>query len=473
MRMRLRPALTALAACATVAALAAPALAAQASAAPAVAVTPGTREPTLQVTVKGSHFKPAAAVAVSLSGTKLATATPGPGGSFSTAVTIPRGTVSGTHVLTARQAASGDTATAKLVVRVNWPDEHFNPRNTGYNNLETVLSRHNAATLQQTQSASTRPAGGLVLDNGLLLTAGDITLTAMNATTLATEWTATDDEQYAGIAASDGVVYAAAEDGTLIAYNEATGAFEWEYSSGTGRAGTPPVVADGVAYVEFGFDVFAVDLATHQALWTDDLASNGINLALDGSTLYAVDGSLTALDAATGATIWSTALTPSGTDGGIPVIDAAGNIYLATESGAMDAYSPSGTLLWSDALSEQGTFDPAVDGSTLYTLVNQASNDATGASNDLIALNTSDGSTLWETPLSAEPGSDPAIANGVIYATTIHSNPDGNGSLNTYNAATGSALASYPLNDNGNSQPLIANGTIYIGDNGVTAFTPS
>jgi outer membrane protein assembly factor BamB len=232
-------------------------------------------------------------------------------------------------------------------------------------------------------------------------------------------------------------------------------------------AGTPPVVSDGVIYVEFGFDVFAVDLATRQALWTDDLASLAINLALDGSTLYAVDGSLTALNAATGATLWSTALTPSGTAGGIPVIDAAGTIYLATETGAMDAYSSSGTLLWSDALSEQGTFDPALDGSTLYTLV-------TGASYDLIALNTSDGSQLWDTPLGYPPGSDPAVANGVLYATTLDSGPGGdNGSLNTYNTATGSTLASYPLNNNGNPQPLIANGTIYIGDNGVTAFTPS
>jgi outer membrane protein assembly factor BamB len=466
MRMRSRPALTVLAACATVAALTVPALAAQASTNPAVTVTPGTQEPTLQVSVHGSHFKPADAIAVSLSGTKLATATPGKAGAFTTSVQIPRDTVSGTHVLTAHQAASGDTATTKLVVRVNWPQEHFNARNTGYNNLETVLTRHNVTTLQQTQSASTVPVGDLVLDNGLLLASGGTTLTAMNASTLATEWTATQDDDFIGIAASGGIVYATVDNGSLVAYNETTGAIAWEYNDpSTYISDGPPIISGDVAYVAFGFYVTAIDLDTHQALWTDDLDSFGINLALDGTTLYAVDGNLTALDAATGATTWSTTLTPSGTDGGIPVIDAAGNIYLATESGAIDAYSSQGTLLWSNSLNNGGAFDPAVDGSTLYAV-------ATGASDDLYALNTSDGSQLWETPLDLDPGSDPAVANGVLYATTMDS-AVGNGSLNTYNTATGAALASYPLNNNGNPPPLIANGTIYIADNGVTAFTPS
>jgi outer membrane protein assembly factor BamB len=459
--MRLRPAVTVLAGCATVAALAAPALAAQASAAPVVTVTPGTREPTLQVTVTGSHFKPEAAVAVSLSGTKLTTATPSPAGSFSTAVTIPRGTVSGTHVVTARQAASGDTATTTLVVRVNWPDEHFNPRNTGYNNLETVLSRHNAATLTEIQSASTVPAGGIVLDNGLVLIASGTTFQALNASTLATEWTGTSEDVIAGIAAADGVVYLAVEDGTLDALDEATGSLLWEYISGDGPAGTSPIISGGVAYLTFGTDLVAVDLTTHQALWTDNLKSFGIGLALDGSTLYAAAATLYALDAATGTTTWSTAIAPAGADGSTPTIDAAGNLYLGTDTGAMDAYSSTGTLLWSDTLDVTSASAPAIDGTTLYAM-------ATGNNDRLIALNTSDGSQLWDTPLT--PGDiAPAVANGVVYTSVRTSDYDG--SLNAYNTATGAALASYPLDGNGTAPAIIANGTIYVGDQGVFAFT--
>jgi outer membrane protein assembly factor BamB len=451
MRRRLRPVLVV------------PAQGVEASpmAAPAVTVTPGAQEPTLRVSVHGSRFKPEAAVAVSLGSTKLATATPGPGGSFSAAVTIPRGTVSGTHVLTARQAASGDSATATLVVRVNWPDEHFNPRNTGYNNLETVLNRHNAATLTQTQSATTMPVGGIVEDNGLLLIAGSTTFQALNASTLATEWTHGSNDAISGIAAADGVVYLTVEDGTLDAYDEATGSFLWEYLSGHGPYGTPPIISGGVAYLALGTYVIAVDLTTHQALWTSNLGSSGISLALDGSTLYAVNATLYALDAATGATTWSTAITPADAIGGVPAIDAEGNLYIGTDFGVMDAYSSAGTLLWSDKLDVTGAFDPALDGTTLYTI-------ATGNHDRLLALNTSDGSQLWKTPFNPATSSA-TVANGVVYAAADN---NGTGSLNAYNAATGATLASYPLNTRGGPPALIANGTIYQGDDGVTALTP-
>jgi putative pyrroloquinoline-quinone binding quinoprotein len=123
------------------------------------------------------------------------------------------------------------------------------------------------------------------------------------------------------------------------------------------------------------------------------------------------------LDAATGATTWSTAITPAGADGGTPAIDAAGHLYIGTDTGVMDAYSSSGTLLWSDKLNTVGAFDPALDGTTLYT---------------------------------ADSGS---------------------ASLNAYSTATGATLASYPLNDGGGPPAIIANGTIYQGDNGVTELT--
>jgi len=128
----------------------------------------------------------------------------------------------------------------------------------------------------------------------------------------------------------------------------------------------------------------------------------------------------------------------------------------------MDAYSSSGTLLWSDTLNVTAAFEPALDGTTLYTI-------ATGDNNNqLIALNTSDGSQLWETSLN--PGSNPTVANGILYAAA---NGGGNGNLNLYNATTGATLASYPLNEQGGPPAIIANGTIYQGDDGVLELTPS
>jgi outer membrane protein assembly factor BamB len=281
--------------------------------------------------------------------------------------------------------------------------------------------------------------------------------------TLATEWTAIQDDDFIGIAASNGIVYATVGNGSLVAYNESTGAHEWEYdaNTNTNTADGPPVLSDGVAYVAFGSYVTAIDLTTHQALWTDDLDSLGISLALDGSTLYAVDATLYALDATTGATTWSTALTPAGADSSVPAIDAAGNLYIGTGTGAMDAYSSSGTLLWSDTLNVTAAFEPALDGTTLYTIATGDNNN-----NQLIALNTSDGSQLWETSLN--PGS-----NGVLYAAANDAGGNGNGSLNLYNATTGATLASYPLNEQGGPPAIIANGTIYQGDDGVRELTPS
>ena len=80
-----------------------------------------------------------------------------------------------------------------------------------------------------------------------------------------------------------------------------------------GAYATTPVIVNGVVYVQdLDSDVFAISLATGQVLWTHDYNSanggpDGVNVA-DGVVYAATAKAAVALDAATGAQLWSRTL---------------------------------------------------------------------------------------------------------------------------------------------------------------------
>src|SRR6516165_1739096 len=103
-----------------------------------------------------------------------------------------------------------------------------------------------------------------------------------------------------------------------------------------GAYATTPVIVDGVVYVQdLDSDVFAISLATGKVLWTHDYNSpnggpDGVTVA-DGVVYAATNHAAVALNAATGAQLWSRTLT--GTDHeGIDMTPGynRGTVYVST-----------------------------------------------------------------------------------------------------------------------------------------------
>jgi outer membrane protein assembly factor BamB len=98
-----------------------------------------------------------------------------------------------------------------------------------------------------------------------------------------------------GVAVANGVVYVQ-RNGKLTAFRESDGAELWSWADDMyGRVGTP-VVTDNVAFVSTESRTYAIDLRTHQKVWTADV-SGSLSITKGGLLLIAQPyGSLIAYD---------------------------------------------------------------------------------------------------------------------------------------------------------------------------------
>jgi eukaryotic-like serine/threonine-protein kinase len=125
--------------------------------------------------------------------------------------------------------------------------------------------------------------------------------------------------------------------------------------------------------------------------------------------------------------------------------------------GSNDVYAldaSTGALLWSYAMGGWVSSSPAVANGVVY---------AVGFLGNLYALNATTGALLWSDVTAAEESS-PAVANGVVSV-------GGGDGVYALNASTGAKLWSY-ANVGGQSSPAVANGVVYVGsdDNNVYAL---
>jgi outer membrane protein assembly factor BamB len=130
-----------------------------------------------------------------------------------------------------------------------------------------------------------------------------------------------------------------------------------------------------------------------------------------GTTLYA-------LDQATGATLWSQAI--SGTPWSTAAYDA-GRVFVVNFDGVLRRFDPaSGEPAWAVQLPGQFVFTspPTADGGVVYT-------GGAGSGGTLYAVSESDGAVLWTQPVSNGDSSSPALsatdvfvsyACGLVYA---------------------------------------------------------
>jgi len=234
---------------------------------------------------------------------------------------------------------------------------------------------------------------------------------------------------------------------------------DWSFPTGNSVFLSSPAVVNGTVYAgSFDRNVYALNAATGAKLWS--FATGGIvqsSPAVANGVVYvgSFDRNVYALNAATGAKLWSFA-TGDIVDSSPAV--ANGVVYVgARDRNVYAINAATGAKLWSFATGSLVQSSPAVANGVVYV----GSDDR-----NVYAINAATGAKLWSFATGSFILSSPAVANGVVYV--------GSDDRNVYaiNAATGTQLWSFATGSLVLSSPAVANGTVYIGseDNNVYAL---
>ena len=258
-------------------------------------------------------------------------------------------------------------------------------------------------------------------------------------------------------AVASGVVYSGTN-----AFDAATGKLLWATNSG----GISPAVSNGTVYIDTQNGLCAYAAAGGTNLWCagnnylPDAPSGAA--VVDGIVYFgSALGSVFAIDAATGAQLWSAPIS-SDNAASSPAV-ANGVVYINGDSlFAFDARS--GAQLWSSSILD-GTSSPAVVGGVVYC----------GGGASLAAFNATTGDVLWSAspggPLSMV-GDSPAVAKGLVFigASVTGQHGSSSGVLYALKARTGKVIWSAPVASGITSSPAVANGVVYVGSDDGTLY---
>jgi outer membrane protein assembly factor BamB len=222
----------------------------------------------------------------------------------------------------------------------------------------------------------------------------------------------------------------------------------WSYA--TRSYASSPAVAGGTAY--FGSDdgtVYAVNAATGHLLWSHATGSDVYaGPAVAGGTVYvgSDDDKLSALNAANGHLRWS--YSNNYAVESTPVV-AGGTVYFGSNDHRVYALNAAtGLLRWSYSAQDAVLSSPVAAGGSVYF----GSNDGR-----VYALNAANGRLRWSYTTGNDVFSSPAVADGTVY---VGSEDD---KVYALNAVTGRLRWSYTTGGQVFSSPAVADGTVYIG----------
>ena len=240
---------------------------------------------------------------------------------------------------------------------------------------------------------------------------------------------------------------------------------KWRVSVGGGGDPSATVVGSRVYVVrerandnEGGGKLYALDKETGQQLWnfppdalagdfstTTPAVANGIvyfGVNRGGPVVYAVD-------AATGVRIWSHGGPLAQIISSPNVLD--GRVYVTFTDGTIRALdAASGQIIWSIVHPGGAYSSPAIAGGRLYIAIHNQG---------LLALDANTGSELWLSPMPGPQWSSPAVDNGRVF---VGSRDDHK--VYAFDAVTGQTLWTATTSDWVHSSPAVANGVVYIGN---------
>lgn len=243
--------------------------------------------------------------------------------------------------------------------------------------------------------------GAASIGNGVAFSDLGSQLSAVNATNGTTVWianlkTGSFTSPLASTAA-DGVVLVSDDSGTFWAVDQATGKLLWNYNI-QAAAPYPAAAANGRAFVCEDGGCYAFN-RSGDLLWY--LSGGGRSVVASGTMVFVSLSSGTfALEAATGHAIWGYTL-------GAPSVAAAlADRILYTSGGSITALNAeTGAVIWTAPVSTR--FPVAVANGVLY-----AQADAGGGT--LYAIDTQTGATLREIP-TGYPATGPIVVNGRVF----------------------------------------------------------
>ncbi|PKP81520.1 MAG: hypothetical protein CVT79_10595 [Alphaproteobacteria bacterium HGW-Alphaproteobacteria-18] len=275
-----------------------------------------------------------------------------------------------------------------------------------------------------------------------------------------------------GLAVSGDTVVVASGYGYVAALNSASGDEKWRRVLGAPMTGSP-TIADGRIFVNSNNnEIFALDLATGQTLWSDQAISETARV-LGSPSVAAVEefviapfssGEIIAYLAANGRRLWTDAIQQAGgftpiseiNDIGSRPILGAGLVYASNQSGATVAIDGrSGNRLWGKPIGS--TRAPALAGRYLFVL---------GLNGELACLDAQNGDAYWVTELP-QFKNEKKKKNRISYTSPIIASDrvitvSSEGELLAFSTQTGQQTASLKLGDTVYLEPIAAQGKLYV-----------
>jgi outer membrane protein assembly factor BamB len=265
-------------------------------------------------------------------------------------------------------------------------------------------------------------------------------------------------------ALDSGAVVAGSAGGILYSVDLATGKVRWRYDA-KAELGTRPAVAGGLVVVATLEDtVVAVDARTGAWRWhhrrerREGFTIRGAaDVIVRGATAFAAysDGTVAALELATGVPRWEKQLAPEGKYRDVDSLALAGDrLFAAAYSGAVIAVDPdSGKVLWQRALPDATRLACVADSVVVVT------------TSAIEALGPDTGARLWKTAIGEGAPAAPPVAAGRWLAV-----PTGMGGLQFLDPATGRVVRVLDGGQGVSGTVAVAKGRGYVLANGGTLF---
>jgi serine/threonine-protein kinase len=381
-------------------------------------------------------------------------------------------------------------AAALLTSGCGWAQYRAGPEGTGYNALESTLTRDNVSRLAPAWS---RPVNSEISASEsrspLARNGRDLVVASLGATVVVDAVTGADrfalqhpfGLHYADWSASavDGRIVVTGRGisdptGAMTAHDLATGAEVWGHTGGYAQP-SPPIVVDGRVHFSFQGPVgthdtylAAVALDDGHSLWSkSSCCGDTVAPGVTGGVVYfpqteRTGRTLSAFDAATGATKWAVPVAAPACRTTAAVV-RGGRVYMggatydavtgaelwkwpvcpdtnvvtvtpesllipyrsATGTARLQAVdAATGAARWSIPWNENASGSASVPAATNGLLF------AAGG-NKLVARDSSNGTVLWRSPAVAGTFSEPIVADGMVYAIATEV-PGASGAVHAY-----------------------------------------
>jgi len=230
----------------------------------------------------------------------------------------------------------------------------------------------------------------------------------------------------------NGTVFVGDSDGRVHALSAVSGGSLWTAEVGTdGAVRSSPTVVDETVLIGGQAGVYALDVVTGETRWlfeTEQAVRSSPTVA-DGRVIVGrIDGSVSAVAAATGEERWTTELGPLPVRSSPTVAD--GRVFVGGNNVGVHALDlETGERLWTSGTDRAVTSSPTVAGDTLYV---------GGQDGSLYAFGVGTGDRLWRVPVGSGASTEtvpvtasPTVADGVAVVGST------DGSVSAFDVAPG------------------------------------